>query len=237
MQLGPTLIYKCPNCEALISNKSIGGGNNFNAKIFSDTKSISLMLAEFPIITKCIKCDTIFWLSKMEPIKKIPLGYNYKKPIKKIPWGYNYKKPSEYQKAIFLTIEDYFRALENGLAENQEDEKYIRIQIWWAYNDRIRINDFTIFLPETIAINKNNKLFTDNNDEMKWRENCEKLISILDPSIEDEKIMIAELYRNLGDFEKCKSIILDIDNDEINWIKERFLKECELKNKLVVLLN
>jgi len=224
MQLGPNLIYKCPKCEALILNESIASGNNFDAKIFSDTKSISLMLAEFPIITKCIKCDTIFWLSKMEPIKKIP-------------WGYNYKKPSEYQEAIFLTIEDYFRALENGLAENQQDEKYIRMQIWWAYNDRIRINDFTIFLPETIAINKNNKLFTDNNDEMKWRENCEKLISILDPSIEDEKIMIAELYRNLGDFEKCKSIILDIDNDEINWIKERFLKECELKNKLVVLLN
>ena len=49
--------------------------------------------------------------------------------------------------------------------------------------------------------------------------------------------MIAEIYRNLGDFEKCINIIQSIDNDEFNWIKEKIINECKRNNKCVIELN
>jgi len=84
----------------------------------------------------------------------------------------------------FLGIEDLFNSLKSGIAENKIEEKTIRLEIWWAYNDRKR-----------------------NNDELRWKENCLALLKLLDYSDINQRIMVAEINRNLGDFEKCISII------------------------------
>jgi hypothetical protein len=185
-------------------------GNTFGAKIFSDGKSVAPMLPEFPNLTKCKKCNTFFWLSK---IKKIG---TYK-------WGDN--ENSQWQKADkaeFLEIEDYFNAISKGIAENKDEELFIRQRIWWSYNDRQR--------------NGKNQ-FIDDKDETKWRENCNKLILLLDQSDLNQKIMISELKRNLGDFAGCLALIVSIENDELNWLKEKFINECEKENRLVIKLN
>lgn len=207
---GPNYVYKCPKCNNLLTKGSLMSGNTFGAEIFSDGKRIAPMLPEFPNLTKCKKCDTILWLSKLKEI-----GI-YK-------WGD--KDNSNWENANnaeFLSIEDYNRALDNGLAETKQEEIFIRQRIWWAYNDRKR--------------NGNNP-FIDENDEVKWKENCEKLISLLDYSNLNQRIMIAEIKRNLGDFKSCMEIIKGIDNDELNWLKNKVTKECELKNRWVIKLN
>ena len=38
----------------------------------------------------------------------------------------------------FLSIEDYFKTLENKAYENIGEEFLIRLDIWMSYNDRIR---------------------------------------------------------------------------------------------------
>lgn len=185
-------------------------GNSFGAKIFSDGKRIAPMLPEFPDLTKCKKCDTIFWLSKL-------------KEIGTYQWGD--KTNSNWEKADnadFLDIEDYFKALNDNLAENMQEELFIRNRIWWKYNDRKR--------------NGRNQ-FIDENDENKWRKNCNKLISLLDQSDLKQKIMAAEIHRNLGDFENCINIIQSVDNEDLNWLKEKFINECKQKNKWVIELN
>lgn len=207
---GPNYIYKCPNCGNLLANESLMSGNTFDAKFFSDGKRVAPMLPEFPDLTKCKKCDTILWLSKLKEIGTYEWG------DKKNP---KWKKAA---KADFLDIEDLFRALNEGIAENKQEELFIRNLIWWAYNDRKR-NDINQFIDE--------------NDEIKWRENCNKLISLLDQSVLNQKIMIAEIHRNLGDFENCINIIQSVDNDDLNWLKEKFINECKRKNKWVIELN
>lgn len=207
---GPNYVYKCPKCNNLLTKGSLMSGNTFGAEIFSDGKRIAPMLPEFPNLTKCKKCDTILWLSKLKEI-----GI-YK-------WGD--KDNSNWENANnaeFLSIEDYNRALDSGLAETKQEKIFIRQRIWWAYNDRKR--------------NGNNQ-FIDENDEVKWKENCEKLISLLDYSNLNQRIMIAEIKRNLGDFKDCMEIIKGIDNDELNWLKNKVTKECELKNRWVIKLN
>lgn len=97
---------------------------------------------------------TILWLSKL-------------KVIGAYQWGDNTN--SNWQiadKAEFLNIEDYFRALYEGLAENMQEEIFIRQRIWWSYNDKIR---------------EGQEIFNDESDELLWTENTKKLKTLLVP--------------------------------------------------------
>ncbi len=97
----------------------------------------------------------------------------------------------------------------------------IRKRIWWSYNDRLR---------------KGGKLFRFINDEVRWKENIHRLLELLNIEQDDQKIMIAELYRNLGDFERCLELINSIEDAEVEWLKALFQRECKMKNQNVFLL-
>ncbi len=207
---GPNYVYECPNCGNILTRGSLASGNTFRAKVFSDGKRIAPMLPEFADLTKCKKCNNIFWLSKLKEIGKFECG-DHKNP-----------KWETADNADFLEIDDYFRALETGAAETQNEEFFIRQELWWAFNDRTRAGK---------------KMFNDEDEEMRWKENLKNLLNLLDQSDIYQKIMVAEISRNLGDFKSCISIIEGIDNDELNWFKEHLLYQCKQKNKLVVELN
>jgi hypothetical protein len=205
---GPFYVYKCPKCGNLLTRGGILSGNTFYSILYSDGKRIAPMLPEFPKITKCKKCNNIFWLSKSKEIGTYEWG--------KIPENLLHANRIE-----FLGIDDYFKALDSGIAENKQEELYIRQRIWHLYNDRVRDG-------------KNQ--FIDEKDEIRWRKNCFELISLLDQSDLNQKIIVAEIYRNLGDFENCIKIIQSIDNDDFNWIKDKLIYECNRKNKHVIQL-
>lgn len=207
---GSDYVYKCPNCGNLLKKGSLISGNTFDMKIFSDGKRIAPNLPDFPDITKCKKCNSIFWLSKLKKIGTFD-GDATKNP----DWA-------NADKAEFLDIDDFFNALETANARNKNDELIIRQQLLWAFNDRIR---------------DGKNLFNDENDEIRWKDNINKLLNILDKSDLNQKIMIAEINRNLGKFENCIRIINEIENDKYNWLKEKFIKECKRKNKKVIELN
>ena len=126
---GPNYVYKCPKCENLISKGSLASGNTIGAKLYSDGKTIAPMLPQFPNLTKCKKCNHIFWLSKN---KEIGCYNDFEEKL--LEWR-------NADVAEFLTIDEYFSALELNIAENISEERYIRQRIWWAYNDRVRNGD------------------------------------------------------------------------------------------------
>ncbi len=165
------------------------------------------MLPEFPNLTKCKKCNTIFWLSKLKEIGTFEWGAD------------NISDWENANEAEFLAIDDYFEAIFKGIAENTQEEILIRQRIWWSYNDRIR---------------KGQDIFNDESDELRWVDNVKKLELLLDEADINQKIMIAEIKRNLGDFENCISIIHSIDIDDLRWMKEIFLNECKRNNKWVI---
>ena len=59
---GSDYIYKCPKCGNLLKKLTLISGNTFQGTVYSDGKSIYPMLPEIPNLTKCKKCDEIFWL-------------------------------------------------------------------------------------------------------------------------------------------------------------------------------
>jgi len=206
MQPGPTYIHSCPNCGNLLWRGSLLSGNTFGAKIYSDGKRIARMLPDFPKISKCKKCNTIFWFSR-----KNIIGEQLWNSDPKPEW-------KNADKAEFLNIEDCFTALENRIFKTKSEEFSIRQQIWWAYNDRIR---------------NGQPIFNDESDERKWLNNIKELKLLLNPSDINQLIMMAEVDRNLGDFENCITLINGITNNDLDWIKELFLQECTKMNRWV----
>ncbi|MDR2683829.1 MAG: hypothetical protein LBB53_00410 [Prevotellaceae bacterium] len=204
----PDSVYKCPKCDEFFKNRNLLSGNTCGAILYSDGKQNAPMLPEFPNLTKCEKCDSIFWLSDLKEIGEIDC------------WGEesNNKEWANAPYAEFLNIKDLFRALD----ENKDDKKvvYIQLMIWRTFNDRVR---------------QNNNLFIDESEKNLWIENCNSLIKLLDKNDVNEQIMIAELYRNLGQFENCMEIIDSLSND-FDWLKSQFKEECRKQNQLVFCL-
>jgi len=222
MTTGPTYVYNCPICDNILKRGSLMSGNTIGEKIFSDGKRIAPMFPEIPNLTRCKKCKTIFWLNKLKEIG------TYEEFTRYGPGG-----TEEWQKADraeFLKLDEYLIAIKTGISENKEEELFIRQRIWWAFNDRFRNH-----LPNEVFGMIN--MFNDDEDEENWKVNLHELIKLLDQTDINDKIMFAELNRNLGNFEKCISIIESIDHENINWLKKKLLTECQKKNKYVISLN
>lgn len=204
MTPGPIYVYECPYCGNLLKNWSIRSGNTSASKFYSDGKVIAPMLREFPNLTKCKSCDKIFWLSKIEEIGTYEWDEN-----ENLEW-------ENASMAEFLNIYDYFKALESNVGENEKEVLWIRKRIWWAFNDRLREGE---------------KIFNMESDEELWLQNCKALIALFDLNMVSDKIMIAELYRNIGDFESSFKLLNEIDAPDLQWLTVKLKKECENENK------
>ncbi len=206
MESGPDIFYRCANCDHLLRQESIFSGNTFGATIYSDGKTIAPMMPEFADLSKCKSCKHIFWVTKA---KEIAEHYPHMVNTLNLEW-------QNAHMLGFLTINEYFRALDQGLVTTSEEELYIRKQILWAFNDRVR---------------KGKALFRAKKDPFRWEENLDKLLNLLSPDDVDQKIMIAEIYRYKGDFKKCLELIGSIKQSEYSWIKAPFRQACRNKNR------
>jgi hypothetical protein len=98
-----------------------------------------------------------------------------------------------------------------------KEEKTIRIWVWWAFNNRVR--------------NGSKEMFLEENDKDLWGDNCRALLNLLKVNLieDNDKLRVAELYRNLGEFEKCIEVTNSIFNEDFNWIKEQIKYQAENK--------
>lgn len=202
---GPNHIYSCPGCGNLLYTGSLASGNTFGAKLYSDGKQLAPMLPDFPSITKCKKCNTIFWLNEETLMGTEDIGPE--------------RPNADY--ADFLSVYDCVTAINSDLCKSNDDEKYFRYQIMFGFNDRVR---------------NGNPKFINEGDELLWEENISTFMDLLDPKIMDERILLAELYRYLGDFSKCIEIIDSIDEPQLEFVKEKLMAECEKGNKELIVL-
>jgi len=209
MLYGDNEFYLCPKCGNLLTRQSLVSGNTCDSVLYSDAKRVAPMLPEFPNLTKCKKCNSIFWLQKLEDI-----GSDEWREKLNLNW-------QDADEAEFLTIEDYFRAIDLKIAENEAEEYFIRQRIWWTFNDRVR---------------ENKGIFVNDKDESLYRSNCFALIYMLDVESDNNKIAMAELNRNLGNFDKCISIIDSIQDENLKWLVDRLRIECLEKHRWVIKL-
>ena len=208
---GPTFIHKCTTCGNLLTKQSSRSGNTFGATIYSDGKVIAPSNREFPLITKCSKCEQILWLG----------GDNYT-GIESEYFIREYEGVA-VEESRFLTINEYVQAAENGIFSNVHEEIFIRRRIWWEFNHRVQ---------------EGSSFFKSESEKLIWLANINRLIEIFDPADVYQRICIAELNRHLGNFEACMEIINNLD-DSPEWdrYKAYYAEECEKKSTKVFILD
>lgn len=220
---GNDTILECPHCGHKLIRIC-----DFSTMIrteYSDGSEFAFGGEEVPKISKCPNCKSYTWLDKLEEF------FSY-------PWQerlfVRYHELDEVHIAELLNIDDYFQSIACGVAKEVDELRYVRLRIWWEYNKRIRDKDNL------------DLLFDGNDDYLRWKDNCEGLLQLLDEMNKKDKYYIAELYRNLGDFSNCVRILLSITKEpkrlyytnkyRFYWYKSLYEACCNKNRWLIKIL-
>ena len=198
MKPGAPQVVKCPSCEMLQKRRTLTSGNMFAATYYSDGIIDAPMLPEEPYYVRCPSCFVFFKLSKEVIIGEIPLD----------TWEWNEDlservlvrpidpKWLEAPLVRFLSTDEYRWAIRSGLynsgakdsEEWKEDILSLRFAFWRASNDGRR-------------------------DKLTYDDNCRVLLAALANANDAESLITrAEIYRNLGEFDKCINLLDQIKN-------------------------
>jgi hypothetical protein len=237
MEFGPIVVYKCPGCGNFIQQQTYSSWNNLGGRFYSDGYENAMMLDQTKEITKCENCETLFWLDKQSQFGEY--DSNERKKF--------YRKTKIELENVdsandCLDLDDYLKAIDANLYRNRAEEKYLRMQLWQSFNDRVRL----AHIPDSPLDEK--KIFHTAEDKERYETNCKKLIEILraewderkgeyEDGEDNGKLKIAELYRNLGEFEKCETALKAIDDEYEEKKKNIIHRECARKHKWVVIFN
>jgi hypothetical protein len=94
-------------------------------------------------------------------------------------------------------MQDYQDALQTSLADTKDKERYVRKWIWWRYNDGFR----------------NGPLYK-HKLSREIRENLIKYINLLDTDDKDDKLILAEAYRELESFKESVKVLNGMTHEE-----------------------
>lgn len=265
---GPDTVYQCPNCENLFTRGSLASWNTLKVTLYSDQSHNAPQKKRFPSVTICSKCDTIFYISDA---KKIGV---FRRWLCHLPEGYfeNLTQEDKHNRAVwmdleparFLSIYENFRRLNEKIYNGNLSEFHIRVNILHEFNNRVRGVIVTT-------------LFEKPEDESLWLSNIHRLLELCDIVMEERRLEIeefrktdkygsifvpngywkrphmcmlkAELFRYLGQFDKCMSCFNDLDfsedfreNEEepkkfYDSMRQKFQAECDAKNTAVFQLS
>ena len=161
------------------------------------------MLPKYPAIVRCPGCNQLSWLEDLQRVGEISVFERSDIPL-------------EWERAAHvpgLAAEDWLLALESGLARDVQQERYLRIRIWWAFNDSYR----TVPAAEHPAVELPDKI----------RTNMERLVAILGTTDSNELLMKAELLRELGDFESAKAVLTGIHSSDVAEVVLQLHSLCD----------
>ena len=205
---GPDRVIECPNCGAFHKVFSLQSGNTFGASLWTDGKMIAPMLPEPPDITKCHQCRSIFWVSDARQAGEIP-------PFAIEPAGIDdsWKNAPD---ATELTEAECFEAIESGLGSTREKETRLRVLTWWRGNDVYREAGHARHVEAGAR-------------PVKSAGNMRGLFSLLDDKDPYQRIMKAEIARELGDFKEALKLLRQVADERYQAAKNTILRLCKAR--------
>jgi tetratricopeptide (TPR) repeat protein len=164
-----------------------------------------------PNLAKCPNCGAVFFLHNLWA-KREDVPYEERRYWKDID------DPA---------LDDYIKAIEQGLAKTAEEEIEARTCLWRALNNVTRHGGS--FSSDTMKL---------------WQDNCEKLLLLQEQklkeimqtaeldAINNLRITIIELKRNLGRFEECLESIKELP-ESYDWLARQFAGKCKKQDRMV----
>jgi len=186
---GPDKVIECPKCKELARVFTLVSGNTCGTRRWTDAKVIAPMLPRPPAVTKCKKCGHYFWTSEAKNIGEIPL---WEDEAEKIPSKW---KAAEHVRELSET--EYLEAINIGVAGTKEQGLHLRICAWWASNDSLRSQ----------GQNPDDQTQTVPVRSLEATMNLEHLLELLNIRNPDQRLMKAEVLRELGRFDDAIRIL------------------------------
>lgn len=117
-----------------------------------------------------------------------------------------------------LTIAEIALFLECGPVRKPDEELFVRVKLWHAFGDRVRMGS-------------GDKMFESPEEQALWEGNLRRILE-LHP---EEKLLIAEIHRQLGEFDEAIQILDEVlaEKKESLTIAAEMKAHCERKNRQV----
>lgn len=179
MTPGPTIIRKCSSCGKHIAQHTIGSGNTFGARFWTDGWRDAPMLPDEPWLLKCPHCSTLVWLDEQKQVGEVD------------PWGPRGESANRFkdaQPASAPILAEYITFLSAGI-RSKKKERYVRLRAWWAGNDARREGGHASPMTEVEIAN------------------LRAFSTILDEKEDNDRLMKAEALRELGMFEEADALL------------------------------
>ena len=165
-------------------------------------------------VAQCGKCSAVYLKQNAEEIGRFDL-FGSNDPFGGISED---SAPREWKKAPRVrnpSEEDFYLALDDGLAENEAEEKSIRIWAWWQSNDQFRTKPSFFNLRQE-------KLSPFGRDA-----NMRRLLQLLDDKNPNDRIMTSEILRQLGRFDEAIEQLSKLDRDVFGAVISQLEEWCD----------
>jgi hypothetical protein len=207
---GPDQIIACPHCQGLAKYRTWVSGTRFGVLGWTDGKQedVGMVGPRPPAVVKCRHCAECYWLADAKEIGTVAPWRGEGRPVDPA-WraAPEVEEPAE---------EEYYRALEKGLAKDRRQEGSVRVLAWWRRNDAFRSR------PEPVTAAPEG-----------WRRNLEALARLLDEGDENDLLMKAEVLRELGQFQPAKELLSRVGSSEYRGVARQLRDLCDRGDRCV----
>jgi hypothetical protein len=134
------------------------------------------------VVVRCRHCADYYWLADAEKVGTVE-RWRGEGQQRNPAW-------SAAQEAEEPTEEEYYQALEGNCAKDHEQERTLRMLAWWRRNDALRFHAAGSATASGAC-----------------RRNLEALARLLDENGDNDRLLKAEVFRELGEFELAKEVL------------------------------
>jgi len=196
------IIRKCSACQGFFEETNYLSGNTFGGRLWTDGSMMARGLPSGDWLVKCPHCEVYLWIDEQENLGEYPDDF-YPDDIDPddIENGTFILDPDDFDPELknakhyeVPSTEEILSVLEKvQLPENKE--RYLRVRFWWLENTMRRY----LFADR----------MGDEREPLSEREseNIKRLFGLLDRSGEEDRLMMAEIKRELGEFEEAEDLL------------------------------
>jgi hypothetical protein len=217
MLQGPDQIIACPSCGGLERFFTLDGWIRYHVYLWTDGFRVSEEPPDNPHVVKCRHCSHVYWLKDAEVIGEIS-----NRRAESFPPEWQSAKP-----VVEASETDYYAALASGFARNPEEERGARVLAWWKSNEPLRGEAVAQVYAAWARVGPWNP------DPRARQANMELLLNLLDLSDAGDRLIKAELLRELGRFDEALAALREVDSDHFSWVVDQIRPLCEQEDTLV----
>ncbi len=217
-------VKQCTKCGSQFTISSVRSCNTFGATYYTDGFICGPMFTHQSALLSCPSCREFLWRDELPTIESTT-DYDY----------YRASLRKSMPDALGMGLLIYEDAIKARIWRTEEQERYIRIRLWWLYNSdyyKVRHRPWWLLIRERGE--QHNEEFVLSSEQ---EENLRRLLTLTDSPDPDMLIMRAEIFRELGEFGKCVEVLNKITDDRLQVAVDVIMRLARSGERRVEIVN